>query len=91
MKKIHIFNPASGKSKLVPKNIKDDLYQTKCTGDAKEYAHNICKHQDVHFVVHGGDGTINEVASGIIKAEDPYAMVEEMLYNLRKAWDELNG
>ena len=29
--------------------------------------------------------------SGIIKAEDPYAMVEEMLYNLRKAWDELNG
>lgn len=68
MKKIHIFNPASGKSKLVPKNIKDDLYQTKCIGDAKEYAHNICKHQDVHFVVHGGDGTINEVASGIIKA-----------------------
>ncbi len=26
--------------------------------------------------------------SGIIKAADPYAMVEEMLYNLRKAWDE---
>lgn len=29
--------------------------------------------------------------SGIIKAESPYDMVEEMLYNLRKAWDELNG
>lgn len=29
--------------------------------------------------------------SGIIKAEDPYAMVEEMLYNLRRAWDELHG
>ena len=28
--------------------------------------------------------------SGIIKAADPYAMVEEMLYNLRKAWDEVN-
>lgn len=26
--------------------------------------------------------------SGIIKASDPYAMVEEMLYNLRKAWDD---
>ncbi len=26
--------------------------------------------------------------SGILKAADPYAMVEEMLYNLRKAWDE---
>lgn len=28
--------------------------------------------------------------SGIIKAADPYAMVEEMLFNLRKAWDELH-
>ncbi len=28
--------------------------------------------------------------SGIIKAADPYAMVEEMLYNLRRAWDEVN-
>lgn len=27
--------------------------------------------------------------SGIIKAADPYAMVEEMIYSLRKAWDEL--
>ena len=29
--------------------------------------------------------------SGIIKAKDPYAMVEEMLFSLRKAWDELHG
>lgn len=29
--------------------------------------------------------------SGIIKADDPYAMVEEMIFNLRKAWDEVNG
>ena len=29
--------------------------------------------------------------SGIIKAQDPAAMVEEMLYHLRKAWDELHG
>jgi len=27
--------------------------------------------------------------SGILKADDPYAMEEEMLYNLRKAWDEM--
>ena len=26
----------------------------------------------------------------IIKADDPYAMVEEMIFNLRKAWNELN-
>ena len=28
--------------------------------------------------------------SGIIKADYPYAMVEEMIYNLRRAWDELH-
>ena len=28
--------------------------------------------------------------SGIIRAQDPYAMVEEMLSNLRRAWDELH-
>ena len=28
--------------------------------------------------------------SGILKAADPYAMVEEMIYNLRKAWDEMH-
>ncbi|MDP4132673.1 MAG: triose-phosphate isomerase [Bacillota bacterium] len=28
--------------------------------------------------------------SGVIKAKDPYAMVEEMIYSLRKAWDELH-
>jgi triosephosphate isomerase len=28
--------------------------------------------------------------SGIMKAADPYAMVEEMLYNLRRAWDEMH-
>jgi Triosephosphate isomerase len=28
--------------------------------------------------------------SGIIKAADPAAMVEEMLYNLRRAWNELH-
>ena len=28
--------------------------------------------------------------SGILKANDPYAMVEEMLFNLRRAWDEMH-
>ena len=29
--------------------------------------------------------------SGIMKSDRPYEMVEEMLYNLRKAWDELHS
>ena len=28
--------------------------------------------------------------SGIMKSDRPYEMVEEMLYNLRKAWDEMH-
>lgn len=29
--------------------------------------------------------------SGILKADEPYAMVEEMLYELRRAWNELHA
>lgn len=28
--------------------------------------------------------------SGILKADDPYAMVEEMLFNLRRAWNDMH-
>lgn len=68
MRKIHIFNPVAGKNKLVPENTDGELYLTKCVGDAKKFAYNACKTEDIHFVVHGGDGTVGEVASGIIKA-----------------------
>ncbi len=46
--------------------------------------------QDVYNTIKLGAQATGST-SGIIKANDPYAMVEEMLYNLRKAWDELNG
>lgn len=45
--------------------------------------------QDVYNTIKLGAQATGST-SGIIKAADPYAMVEEMLYNLRKAWDELN-
>ncbi len=68
MQKIHIFNPAAGKIKDLPKDIQDEIYQTKGVGDAEKYVYNLCLQQDIHFIVHGGDGTISEVANGIIKA-----------------------
>ncbi len=68
MRKIHIFNPAAGKTKTEPKIENEELYITKCVGDAESFAYNTCLTQNVHFVVHGGDGTISEVANGIIKA-----------------------
>ncbi len=45
--------------------------------------------QDVYNTIKLGAQATGST-SGIIKAKDPYAMVEEMLYNLRKAWDELH-
>ena len=45
--------------------------------------------QDVYNTIKLGAQATGST-SGIIKAVDPYAMVEEMLYNLRKAWDELH-
>lgn len=45
--------------------------------------------QDVYNTIKLGAQATGST-SGILKAADPYAMVEEMLYNLRKAWDEMN-
>ncbi len=46
--------------------------------------------QDVYNTIKLGAQATGST-SGVLKADDPYAMVEEMLYNLRKAWDELHG
>lgn len=45
--------------------------------------------QDVYNTIKLGAQATGST-SGIIKAQDPYAMVEEMLFALRKAWDELH-
>ncbi len=46
--------------------------------------------QDVYDTIKAG-AMATGCTSGIMKAKDPGAMVEEMLYSLRKAWDELHG
>ncbi|MBQ9977562.1 MAG: triose-phosphate isomerase [Clostridia bacterium] len=45
--------------------------------------------QDVYNTIKLGAQATGST-SGILKAADPEAMVEEMLYNLRKAWDEMH-
>lgn len=80
--KIHILNPAAGKGKAVSRknefftaseyasNSEGGKYITKSVGDAENFVYECCKiNPHTHFVVHGGDGTINEVINGIIKAE----------------------
>jgi len=52
-------------------------------------AAGISNGQDVYNTIALGAEATGST-SGIIKAADPYAMVEEMLFNLRKAWDDLH-
>lgn len=44
--------------------------------------------QDVYNTIKLG-AQATGTTSGIMKSDRPYEMVEEMIYNLRKAWDEL--
>jgi triosephosphate isomerase len=46
--------------------------------------------QDVYQIIASGAQATGST-SGIIMAEDPLAMFDEMLFNIRKAWDELNA
>lgn len=79
MKHIFIINPAAGKTDsyanlkalLQAQNTKVDyeLYATKAPGDATAYIRNWCEqHPDerVRFYACGGDGTLNEVANGVV-------------------------
>ena len=81
MRHIFIINPAAGKgrhmSELSEKistelaRINPEIYITKGRGDAKLFARETAKFGgDVRFYACGGDGTINEVASGIIGFEN---------------------
>lgn len=45
--------------------------------------------QDVYNTIKLG-AQATGTTSGIMKSDKPYEMVEEMLYNLRKAWDEIH-
>ncbi|MBQ9779195.1 MAG: hypothetical protein IJW22_09780 [Clostridia bacterium] len=45
---------------------------------------------DVANVIRAG-AQATGCTSGVMKAKDPEAAAEEMLYTLRKTWDEVNG
>ncbi|MBQ7779762.1 MAG: hypothetical protein IJ404_04630 [Clostridia bacterium] len=75
MRRLHIFNPASGvkhSPELLSKGAAnaEESYVTTGIGDAERFVYETCKiRPETHFVVYGGDGTINEVVSGIVRAE----------------------
>lgn len=59
MKTFKIYNPSAGNGKN--SKIDKDCYFTKYPGDCKRFiSEEILKNESSHFIVYGGDGTINE-------------------------------
>ena len=77
-KLLFIFNPKSGKA-AIQKDLLSILefynskgflvtaYPTQCAGDARNFMSNLPEHYDL-IVTAGGDGTMNEVACGMIES-----------------------
>ena len=84
MKYIFVINPLAGSGKereLLLKQIEEckkdydiDVYFTKCEKDAIRFVDEACKNNtnDKCFVACGGDGTINEVATGAYGHSNAY-------------------
>lgn len=75
LKRLHIFNPAAGgghSPDLLEKGAaaNDESYITTGIGDAERFIYETCRtNPETHFIVYGGDGTLNEAANGIICAD----------------------
>ena len=70
MKTVKIINPAAGQGKAVNEISEDTRYYvSKSVGDVENYVYKtLLKEPDTHFIVCGGDGSINEAVNGIIRA-----------------------
>ena len=71
MREIYILNPAAGQggalNSSVPENV--ETYVTKSVGDCTDYVEKTCRENpETRFYVCGGDGTISEAVTGIMRA-----------------------
>lgn len=75
-----IVNPCSGRAKMRTELLKVveilssggytvTVYPTKTRGDATDYVLNLSENEYERIVVCGGDGTLNEVITGLMKSE----------------------
>jgi diacylglycerol kinase family enzyme len=71
MKTVKIINPAAGQGKAVNEITEDTRYYvSKSVGDVEKYVYKtLLKEPDMHFIVCGGDGSINEAVNGIMRAQ----------------------
>ena len=68
MKQIHIFNPAAGNG--IKDALPENHYLTQSKGDCRRFVEKACVEDPcTHFIVHGGDGTLNEAVAGIVAAD----------------------
>lgn len=70
MKKLHILNPAAGKGAIPASGGLDgEVYVTKAPGDAVSYlCGRLSDGGEYRIYAYGGDGTLNEVVTGIMRA-----------------------
>lgn len=70
MKTIHILNPAAGQGKALGFENLENSYVTKAPGDASDFVKTTLENasEDINFAVYGGDGTVNEVVTGIMNS-----------------------
>lgn len=74
MKKLHVINPAAGTKRplnllleAIPEG--ESHYVTTGVGDAERFIYETCQNEpETHFLVYGGDGTLNEAVNGIVNA-----------------------
>lgn len=67
MRKVIVYNPAAGKGNA-GQGIEG--YCTTAKGDCRRFVREECRSQpNTHFIVRGGDGTLNEAVCGIMDAD----------------------
>lgn len=70
MNTIKIINPAAGKGKAIKEIAgSTNYYVSRSVGDIEKYVfHTLQTEPATHFIICGGDGSINEAVNGIIRA-----------------------
>ncbi len=72
MRRIHIVNPAAGKG-MAPQSCHADadeeIYTSTSAGAIAAWVRDALREDPaIHFIVHGGDGTLNDAVNGILEA-----------------------
>jgi len=70
MNTIKVINPAAGQGKAINEISEDSRYYvSKAVGDVEKFVYEtLLKEPETHFIICGGDGSINEAVNGIMRA-----------------------